>query len=774
MELIKKNINTLTMKYPSSWHNALWREGAVSGNGMVGINIYGGVQRETMIINHTALWTGRPMQELPDVSGCLAETRRLMDEGRFNEASVHLTNTLKETGYSNERGYPLPLAELNSRFFGFPGFSKYLRAVNMESGEISAQFCEGGVWVRKDAFVSRSDDMIVMRIRADKPILNAEFTLDMREGCGRCDEAFDCVQSKKKTGAKSNMLVYSSVNTDGLPFGAAARIEARDGTQEVRDNSMIIKDCSDVLIKIRVFINGSTDIDSLSDALLNESGDYNYYLDRHTPLHKALYHSAELELFENRNRSNEELLLDAYGGDAVNELTEKLWRFGRYLFISGTCDEGLPINMYGLWAGAYRATWSHYMANENVQMMYWHTHTGNLDALNRPMLEYYSSRMEYFRDCARKLYGCGGIFIPAGTTPNMPLPNQLVPVIMNWIGAAGWLAQHYYRHYLYTRDHEYLRGTILPFMKAAAEFYEDFIVFDDKLRLYPSISPENTPLNFIPEDNENAPHPMPTTINSTMDLAIVKELFTNLLALSEETGAYSEKADIWRGIIEAIPQYKVNYDGAVKEWQDDRFYDRYYHRHLSHIYPVFPGDEVTFDDERMAAFERAVDLRDIGAQTGWSLAHMASVYARLGRGNDAMMCLCNIARTCMMNNLFTLHNDWRRMDISLEMESSAPLQLDAAMGYVNAVQEMILFSSRRLVRLLPALPDSFKRGRITSWRFAGGSISMEWDIPRKAFFAELTAEHDFEGDIVLPDIIGSNTLHVKMKRGDILKLGEHL
>ena len=154
---------------------------------------------------------------------------------------------------------------------------------------------------------------------------------------------------------------------------------------------------------------------------------------------------------------------------------------------------------------------------------------------------------------------------------------------------------------------------------------------------------------------ENKSHPMTTTINSTIDLAIIKELFTNLIKLCEENDCYNDKLDIWRNIVNSIPTYKTNKDGAVKEWQDDRFEDRYYHRHLSHLYPVFPGDEITSESDNISAFEKAVDLREIGAQTGWSLVHMAAIYARFERGNDAMQCLNDIAKTCIQKNFFTLH-----------------------------------------------------------------------------------------------------------------------
>lgn len=786
MKLIEKNINVLTMKNPASWHGALWREGLLGGNGKIGVNVYGGTMRETVIINHTGLWSGTPVNPLPDVSDSLKKTREEMDAGRFKEASWNLVNALKDKEYDNVRGFPLPLAELNMKFTGLPGFTDYLRAVNMETGEISSQFKEDDAWVKKDLFVSRMDDMIILSVKAEKAILNAEFMLDMRKDRVSRDSVYEHVENNRKIKVCDNIIAYQSVNTDGLAYGAAAKIESADGIISSWDNSVIVKEASEILVKIKVFVNAASDMDTVIKELKSESGNYEYYFARHVPLHKELYNSAGLNLGKNDNLSNEELLLLSYGGHSSNELVEKLWRYGRYLFISGSSSEGgLPFCMYGLWAGDYRQMWSHNMANENVQMIYWHTNVGNLHELNKPLFEYYSSRLACFREMAKKLYACRGIFIPAGTTPNMPFPNQIVPVIMNWTGAAGWLAQHYYRQYLYTNDDKYLKDLLLPFMKEVIDFYEDFLVYDEKgkIKIYPSVSPENTPLNFIPKDNEHMAHPMPTTINSTIDLAIVKEVFSNMISLSEKQGIYGDKLDKWKQIVKAIPEYKVNDDGAVKEWQDERFEDRYYHRHLSHIYPVFPGEEVTTEDSIMPAFEKAVDLRDIGAQTGWSLAHMASIYARFERGNDALKCLNNIERTCMQKNLVTLHNDWRRMDISLEMESGAPIQFDALMGYVNAVQEMILYSSEKLLKLLPALPDSMKKGQINNWHFVGGSINMEWNMDKAVFAAEITADRDVCIDIKLPSACenikweGScaverkgNTLSVRMKSKDKLNI----
>lgn len=752
MELIQKGKHVLTMKYPSSWHDALWREGLVSGNGEIGINLYGGTKRETILINHSALWHGKPQPELPDVSDSLQKTREAMDEGRFLEASWVLTNALREKGYAVDLDSPLPLAVLCMTFLPLSGFSKYLRAVNMETGEISSQYQESGTWIRKDAFVSRADDTVLYRLRAEAPIIHVDFTLDCYKDSEDGGEILEFIEKHKRVEIENHILRYSCENVDGKAFGAVAVIECTDGHVSANETGISVRNASEILVRLKVFVNGESNISLLEKKLLTENGDYDSYLKRHVALHSALYHSASLSLGQNRNLSNEELLLEAYSEDASNELLEKLWHFGRYLFISGTREGAYPFPLYGIWCGEYYPIWSHFMANINIQMSYWHTGVGNLETLNKPFFDFYNSKIPVFQNSAKKLYGCRGIYITAGTTPNVSSPNQVVPVIMNWVSTGGWLAQHYYNYYLYTKDKEYLKSTLLPFMEQVAAFYEDFITFyeDGSIKFYPSVSPENTPQNFMPPEGVVIPHPMPTTINATSDMAIIKEFFSNMLTIAEETKLYQDRVPYWEQIIKSIPPYEVNEDGAVREWQDKRFDDRYFHRHLSHLYPVFPGNEITTRDEQIHAFEKAVEMRDVGAQTGWSLALMASIYARFERGNDCIHCLDNMVKACLHQNFLSVHNDWRRMDISLEMERHAPIQLDASLGCINAIQEMILYTSQKLVKLLPAIADRMTSGAIANWRFCDGSVCMEWDIPNQQFKALLQADYAVDVTVQLP------------------------
>lgn len=761
LKKIEVTRDTLTMHNPASWWRETWREALVCGNGHMGASFYGGTKVQTIMITDGDLWYGGIEEPLPDVHDALGRMREKMDRGDYQEASWEIVNALKEKGYRTKLESPLPLADVKIEITPRRTFREYRRALNMETGEASCQWTDAGVLYRCDGFVSRADDVAVYRIRAQEPVIEANFRTDIHQNPGMPIPG-ECgtMVANKKTGAEDGYLTYQSVNTDGLRYGMAVRITS-NGRQKVEYGRIFVEEASEIVLTIRSFIkeSGEGGADRAKAYLGSLEEAYETLFDRHVPLHQARYHSAGLEFGGYQDTDNEDLIAQAFAGEQSPELMEKMWKYGRYLFISGTDENANPFPLYGLWGGSYDLIWCHNMANENTQMIYWHSFVGNLAEYHKALFHYYNERMDIYRTNARNLYGCRGIYMTAGTTPGVSTPNQVVPVIMNWVGAAGWLAQHYCSYAAYRpEEEEYIRTEICPYLEAVADFYEDFICYkeDGSIKLYPSVSPENTPQNFMPPLTEMIAHPMPTTINSTIDLAIVKEFFTNLIQLGNRYGRYQDRMEGWKAILDSIPPYQSNELGAIREWQEPQFEDRYDHRHLSHIYPVFPGNEVNSVDqpEEMEKYKKAVCMRKIDAQTGWSMAHMASIYARFDEGEMAAQCLDNMAKSCLLPNFFTLHNDWRGMSITLDMDP-ASVQLDAALGYVNAVQEMLLYASETLVKLLPALPKRLECGSVQDFQYPGGSISMKWNRGTQSFRVRMEAARPHTIRVALPKGFGT-------------------
>lgn len=775
----------LEMCYPSSWWHDLWREGLVTGNGFTGANLYGGAKREILQLSRHDFWYDGAEEKVPDVHEALGRLRQKMDEGSYREASWEIVNALLEKGYGSRLESQIPMAAFTVEQDPVKGFRSFRRRLDMERGVASQEWTDGGFSIGREVFVSRAEDMAVYRLTAkadnrpaDQIIYRLRLDAYHNEGEQPVDairSIWDAARTEAVCGdSHTAWLYFHSDKAAGghgeKGFGAVARVTAAEGSVTAGRDGVKVCGAGQVLILIRLYVDEARESawKRLHAVLSGVREGYEELLKKSEELHKPLYHSAELSLGGadasdyGWNRCNEELVMEAFSERQSVELIEKLWHYGRYLFICGSGPQANPFPLYGLWGGGYQPQWCHNMANENMQMIYWHSLTGNLVEYDRAIFKYMNDRIPVFRENGRKLFGIDGIYMTAGTTPGVAAPTQVVPVIINWVGAAGWIAQHYYQYFLYTQDREYVQTVLLPFMDGVAEFYEAFVRFTvedgrERIKFYPSVSPENTPVNFMPPEGVQMAHPMPTTVNSTIDLAILKEFFTNLLDVCErcgDLGFSEERMGFWKRILKAIPEFKVNREGAVREWQEECFEDRYDHRHLSQIYPLFPGFEIYPDRTpgKITAYEKAVRLRKIDAQTGWSMAHMAAVYARLQQGRDAMECLDNMARSSLLNNFFTVHNDWRGMNISLNMDP-APVQLDAVMGYVNAVQEMLLYAAPGYVALLPALEERLYVGKVENFRYCDGLLSMKWDVNAGIFEGRLTPVRPHRVTVVTPGFV---------------------
>lgn len=735
-----------TLNRPASWPHEEWREALPLGNGLTGVLMPGSIAAEHITFNRHDLWHGgNEGGEIPDISETFRAMREAVRRGDYTAANQdNLMAALNEAGYHAGPEVPYPLGWLNLTFTPEGMFRHYRRGVNMRTGEAFVTFEIGGCQYERRMFVSRACDAAVLRMTGAR-----EFTV-----------LFDFALF---SGAGEEEITERSIKKTSRDGDTAVNVLFRgDFRSEVRGDKIAVTG-RDWTVLIRCSSYGSR----LSlDDIAGES--WESLLEKHTALHTPLYDAVDIELAgeEDFEASNEEMLDAAYDDEASPALIERLWRFGRYLFISAASERGNPVPLYGLWHGADGLPWAQYVANENVEMTYWHVMAGGLAWAVPPLLRYYAAHLDKFRECARKIFGMRGIWISAYTTPNTAGPCVPVAVIGNWISCAGWLCRHFWEYYLYTGDEALLREEILPFMREAALFWLDYAEEDENgfLELLPSVSPENTPGNLLNLPTKSATgHPCPAAKNATMDFAVMKELFTNLLEGMRVTGLYADETEEFRSALGKIPAYQINEDGAVKEWMDPGLTDNYAHRHLSHIYPVFPGNEVTAESDPalFEVFRRAVHLRELGSQCNWSLTHMAAIYDRLGEGEAAAECLDLLTKSVLLPSLFTVCNDWRHMGMTLDWVN-VPVQLDAVFGAVNAVQEMLFRWERTALSLLPALPGRLKSGFVRGMAFPGGTVDIRWEEDGRGA-AVIRAVREVDMDVL---VRGRLVGHIRLAAGE--------
>ncbi|MFI3168671.1 MAG: glycoside hydrolase N-terminal domain-containing protein [Faecalibacterium sp.] len=736
----QNNQYVLQMETPANTWKGRWREALPLGNGILGASVYGMVWKETIMLNHTDLWWKGNSPELIDVSDVLPQIRAYLQQDEPLKADRYMTDAFAARGYEPKMPTPLPVCDLQIEMPTEHPFKQYKRTLDMAQGEAVVSWQDGEKSFVRSTFVSRADDFIACNITeaAGKPFtVNLGFAVhDIADLPPEVEDAEAYLPQNQEILREDGYFCYAAQNEDGTDFGAVARVVTEGGKYTHTQTGLTLTDTTAVTVYIKIFIKAQRTpaICAAKASLAALDVSYEVYLQRHAALHAPLMQSTRLDLASDTyDTTNERLLLDAYQGEASLELLEKMWLYGRYLLIAASHEGGNPCQLYGLWCGDYEAMWAFNMVNENLQMMYWQALTGNMPQLLLAVFDYVDKLMDDFRENAKKLYGCRGIYMPAPTTPVTGLLQLTHPHILYWTGGAGWVGQHYYDYYRFTGDKTFLQQRAIPYLKEVALFYEDFFfVGEDGYYISsPSNSPENMPGNYWQYQVETGIE-MKTAMNATMDFAIAKETLLHLIEGCTICGIEPENIAHWQASLAKIPPYQINEDGALKEWMHPYYQDNYHHRHQSHLYPFFPGNEIHKSDDPSLyeACVTAVKKRltvGINQQTGWSLAHMANNYARMEESELALDCLDMICRACVLSNLMTLHNDWRTMGIGLD-RPYAPIQLDANMGLSAAINEMLVQSYQNKILLLPALPVRFAKGAVEGLLTrAGVLVSIQWN-----------------------------------------------
>jgi len=721
-----------------------WDEAMPTGNGRVGALVFGNIQNETIILNHDSLFFTTRKPTLPDVSHHLPKLRELMDDGKYEEASRYFRDRpeIKYDHQGSDSYHPafnvtidMPTAEK---------ITDVCRIVDFETGEVLVTWKQGEVTYSRKVFVSRKDDVVVVSIGASVPgMINCRIGLlpmglkrdELGDGkkvrvprfpTGRVAKIrLDEVPITFNLSSEKNVLTivgkydvggkYNLVGGD--EYGGCARVIVKGGKAKTSNLQVAVEQADKVLMITKLFANeeSSGAIKRTRGDMESLPADYDKLLARHVGLHRDLFMRVQLDLGgreRNRNLPNEKLVNEANHGQAMKALMERMFDFGRYALICSSGTEGMPANLQGIWNGEYGPPWAaDYHNDMNIQMNYWQALPANLAEITLPYFDYYESMLDDFRTNARNIAGCRGILAPlSGTSHGLASLNWSY-----WTAGAGWLAQLFYDYWLFTGDRDFLEKRAVPFMKEVALFYEDFLVEgDDRRYLFnPSFSPENTPSNTK----------VSCTVNATMDIAVAKELLSNLCEACELLGIEKAGVKRWRKMLGKLPPYLINEDGALKEWSHPGFKDNYEHRHMSHLYPVFPGLEVTREREPklFEACRRAMAMKmlELEYPCCWSYVLAASTFARLEQGEEALKALEIVARGYTLPNLFTT--------LWLYHHRPPMYQFEAASGIPAAMMEMLLYSEPGTIKLLPALPKCWASGHIKGLRARGGfEVDISW------------------------------------------------
>jgi len=721
-----------------------WDKAMPTGNGRVGALVFGNIEDETIILNHDSLFFTTKKPTLPDVSWSLVKIRELVKAGKYKEAGNYFRDNpaIKYDGQGSDSYHPafnVTIAQPMEK-----KVKDVERVVDFETGEVVVTWKVGETGYYRKVFVSRKDNVVVMSIGASSPgAINCRIGLlptglkrsELGDGKNVRVPRFPIGRVAKirlnevpitfNLSAKENVLTlvgkydvggkYNLVGGD--EYGGCAKVVVKGGKAKRSKLEVCVEKADEVLVILKLFANERS-----KGALARIRGDieklgsnYGELLARHVAIHRELFMRVELDLggrARNRSLPNEKLVNEALHGQAMNALLERMFDFGRYALICSSGTDGMPANLQGIWNGVYGPPWAaDYHNDMNIEMNYWQALPGNMAEITLPYFDYYESMVDDFRTNARNIAGCRGILAPmSGTSYGLSGLGWSY-----WTAGAGWLAELFYDYWLYTGDKEFLAKRAVPFMKDVALFYEDFLVDgnDGKYVFIPSLSPENTPSNTKQS----------CAINATMDIAVAKELLSNLCSACEELGIEKDNVKNWRTMLAKMPAYMINQDGALKEWTHRGFVDNYEHRHMSHMYPVFPGLEITrerapklFEACRIGMKRK---MEEFEYPCCWSYVLAASVLARLDEGDEALKALEIVARGYVLPNLFTtlwLYH-WR-----------PPMyQFEAASGIPAAMMEMLLFSEPGTIRLLPALPRDWDEGSIKGMRARGGfEVDIYW------------------------------------------------